>query len=109
MNAPYSLDVMIAAHIAAGFEVTFTAGFGADPVAAHVEKSGDPDAGCTALGCTAAAALWAASPLHDDAEPYPGEDMTPGAIDSHSWRCAGCGGQCIGTEPGNKLCRGCAA
>jgi hypothetical protein len=54
----------VAALLGAGYEVAFTPG-GAHGVAAHVEKPGDPEAGCTALGATAAAALWAASPLHD--------------------------------------------
>jgi hypothetical protein len=28
-------------------------------------------------------------------------------IDSHVWYCAKCGGQCIGAEPVNHVCRGC--
>jgi hypothetical protein len=28
-------------------------------------------------------------------------------IDSHVWWCAKCGGECIGPEPGNGICRGC--
>lgn len=99
-----TLEAHIAALVAQGYEVAFTAGFGADPVAAHVEKPGDPDAGCTALAYTAAAALWAASPLHADDEPFP---AAAPVIDSTLWACAGCGGQCIGRVPFDRLCRGC--
>jgi hypothetical protein len=57
-----TLEAMIAALVADGYDVSFTEGFGAEPFGAHVEKSGDPDAGCTALGCTARDALAAALP-----------------------------------------------
>jgi hypothetical protein len=36
------------------------------------------------------------------------EEIAPNpVIDSHLWYCAKCGGQCIGTEPANSVCRGC--
>lgn len=56
------LGAMLAELIAQGYEVSFTEGFGAEPFGAHVEKSGNPEAGCTALGCTPALALAAALP-----------------------------------------------
>jgi hypothetical protein len=57
-----TLDAMIAGLVSAGYHVSFTEGFGAEPFGAHVEFPGDPDAGCTALGYTAALALAAALP-----------------------------------------------
>ena len=53
------------------YEVTLTAD-GADPVEywAHVRLGGGPMS--TAAGATIAEAVWAASPLHDDDEPFPG-------------------------------------
>lgn len=164
-----SLEGMIAAHVAAGFEVSFTVG-GGDGFWAHLDKADDPDAGCTSGGRTLAEALWAASPLHGDDVPFVATDAgalehaleelwnyqsTLGArihaledkndhrddislliltiadlhqrvypdglvatrgdrpapagpgVDSHVWYCAKCGGQCIGTEPANSVCRGC--
>lgn len=65
----YTLAGHIAALAGAGYEVAFTPA-GAHGIAAHVEKPGNPDAGSTALGKTAAAALWAASPLHGDDVPF---------------------------------------
>lgn len=88
----HTLGGHIAALVAQGYEVTFTVGFGADPVGAHVEKPGDPDAGCTALGYTAAAALWAASPLHSDDEPMPGAGCACGHVRDSHWEIAAPGG-----------------
>lgn len=33
--------------------------------------------------------------------------MAQPGIDSHVWDCAKCGGQCIGAEPADSVCRGC--
>ena len=57
-----TLDAMIAGLVSAGYHVSFTEGFGAEPFGAHVEFPGDPGAGCTALGYTASLALAAALP-----------------------------------------------
>jgi hypothetical protein len=62
MDAKYTLDAMIAGLVGAGYHVSFTEGFGAEPFGAHVEFPGDPEAGCTALGYTPALALAAALP-----------------------------------------------
>lgn len=102
MNAKYTLSAHIAELVAAGYGVYFGAHDG--QAEAFIVKDDDT---ALAHGETHAEALWTCSPLHGDDEPYPGEDTAPGAIDSHSWRCAGCGGQCIGTEPDTRLCRGC--
>lgn len=62
MGTTYSLDAMITALLAAGFEVAFTRDDSG--VYAHVDDRSDPtsDKGCTAGGKTLAEALWAASP-----------------------------------------------
>jgi hypothetical protein len=78
---PYTLAGHIGALLAAGYEVAFTPD--ADGIFAHVDDRSDPqsDKGCTAGGKTAAEALWAASPLHGDDEPFPGELPAPGLAD----------------------------
>ena len=172
----------LAALLAAGYEVTFTQDDAG--VACFIRLApGGAGKDWLAIEDTPAKALWTASPLHGDDEPYPGDDLADGltddiirairrngyhagvrdghqqatdervkaleanfhlladairgrldaidkrvaaatvteealravweegrasaGVDSHVWYCAKCGGQCIGTEPANSVCRGC--
>lgn len=126
----------ITALLDAGYEITLRSGgsVDSDEYYAQVRLGGGPL--LTGEGTTPAEALWTASPLHGDDEPYPDADMAErvkalesrldalekkpimvraiadeaykmGVIDSHVWYCAKCGAPCIGPEPVNSICRGC--
>lgn len=167
------MQVMMHQHLEelldAGYHVEFD--LTGEDVEVFIEKldedgNGVPGENWTAVEDTAARALWTASPLHGDDEPYPdaekveadvikaimengydhglragrmenaddrqraletgfrdlvaeiqarvdalvnGRDVGAGqaGIDSHLWRCSKCGGECIGGEPADSVCRGC--
>jgi hypothetical protein len=90
---PYTLGGQVLALLARGFEVTFSLNTGAgDRFFVNLEKDGDPDAGVTAGSDTLDRALWAASPLHGDDEPFPGGACACGHAGGSHWEIA---------EPGN--------
>lgn len=80
MDATYTLEAHVAALIAEGYEVTFAAGDPATAYWCHLDKKDDAGAGSTAGGKTLGEALWTASPLHGDDEPYPGAGLDFAAL-----------------------------
>jgi hypothetical protein len=75
------LDRVLGPLLAAAYEVTLTSGgpVDDDEFWAHVRLGGGPL--LTAAGRTPAEAVWAASPLHGDDEPFPGGLPVPGLAD----------------------------